>query len=181
MARKSSCLPAFLRVFPPLPPAKNIGKCSNLHRGIAGFRFDRLESPGGNQPGTGTLRHAIPRPALQRRGKRIVHRILRQIEITQQPNERGQNPPGLRPIKRLQTFADFSVSRHRRTVLADPPGIQSEILRGFIASSRLTSPTRPRFTAESLEELPPSLALGKRCWQRRKNSFPLRCCHADAN
>jgi len=45
--------------------------------------IDRLKPSGGNQPRTRICRDAFPRPPFQRRRKRVMHRVFRQIKIAQ--------------------------------------------------------------------------------------------------
>src|SRR5688572_2776888 len=77
----------FLRGIEPCAPAQ----CIN------GF-----ESSRGNQPGAGIGWHSFLWPVLQRCRKSIMHRILSQIEIAEQADERGENATGFRPVKRIQ-------------------------------------------------------------------------------
>src|SRR5690606_221893 len=55
---------------------------------------NRLEAPGGDQPGAGIGWHTFTWPLLQCRSKCLVHGFLCQFEITQQANQGGQHPTG---------------------------------------------------------------------------------------
>jgi len=52
---------------------------------------DRAEASRGNQPGPRAGRHTLYRPALDRRGERILKRLLGEIEVAEEADQRGEN------------------------------------------------------------------------------------------
>ena len=62
-----------------------------IESGTAAQGVDRLEPTGRNQPGAGIRGHAIPGPALDRGGERVVQSLLGEVEIAEQADQRGQD------------------------------------------------------------------------------------------
>ena len=62
---------------------------------------DGLEPAGGDEPGAGTGRHAVPRPALDGRRERVVERLLREIEVAEQPDEGGEDAARVGAVDRV--------------------------------------------------------------------------------
>jgi hypothetical protein len=62
---------------------------------------DGLEPPRGNQPRARIGRDALDRPLLDRCRERILQRLLGEIEIAEEADERRENPAGLGAINRL--------------------------------------------------------------------------------
>jgi len=77
--------------------AKPVGHLG--HRRIearpAAQRVDRLETAGGHQPGPGIPGNSVRRPVLHGRRERLLERLFRQIEVTQEANEGGEDSAGL--------------------------------------------------------------------------------------
>lgn len=63
--------------------------------------IDGLEATGGHQPGARVVRNAIAWPLLQRGGEGVLQRFLGTIEITQQADQRGQDPTRFAAVDRL--------------------------------------------------------------------------------
>ena len=61
-------------------------------------RIDRLEAAGGNQPGPRVGRYPLRFPALDRGGERLVQRLLGEVEIVEQSNQRREHSSRLRLI-----------------------------------------------------------------------------------
>ena len=62
---------------------------------------DRLEPARRHEPRARVRRHAARRPLLQRRGERVVQRLLRTVEVAEQADERGEHATGLGAIDPL--------------------------------------------------------------------------------
>ena len=62
-----------------------------VEAGPAAQRVDRLEAAGGDQPGPRVGRHAVARPLLDRRGEGVVQRLLGEVEVAEQADERGEH------------------------------------------------------------------------------------------
>ena len=62
---------------------------------------DGLESPSRYEPGTRLSRRACLRPRLQRGRESLVHGLFGEIEITDQADQRSQNPARFRPVESL--------------------------------------------------------------------------------
>jgi hypothetical protein len=73
---------------------------------------DGLEAPGGDQPGTRVVRHTALRPLLDRTAKRLVQRLLGQVEITQQADQGGEHAARLLAVKALDQLGDRWRYRH---------------------------------------------------------------------
>ncbi len=63
--------------------------------------IDGLEATGGHQPGARVVRNAIAWPLLQRGGEGVLQCFLGTIEITQQADQRGQDPTRFAAVDRL--------------------------------------------------------------------------------
>jgi hypothetical protein len=59
-------------------------------------RIDPLNRPAGNQPRARIRRHALARPLLHRRRKRVVQRLLGKVEIPEQPYQCGKHAAATR-------------------------------------------------------------------------------------
>jgi hypothetical protein len=64
---------------------------------LAAQPIDRLVARRTNDPGGGVVGQPVARPALERRGERLLHRVLGEVEIAQDPDQRGDRPPRLPP------------------------------------------------------------------------------------
>ena len=69
------------------------------------MRVDRLEAAGRNQPGARVGRHALARPLLDRRGERVVQRLLGEVEVAEQADQRGEDAARLGAVDRLDRLA----------------------------------------------------------------------------
>src|SRR5262249_50647362 len=58
-----------------------------------------LEPARGNQPSAWIGRYPLFRPPLQGGSEGVVQRVLGKIEVTQQADQRGENPARIRAIK----------------------------------------------------------------------------------
>nr|QPG01998.1 hypothetical protein WM98B_00145 [Acinetobacter nosocomialis] len=75
---------------------------------------DRLEAAGRHQPGARIGRHTLSRPLLERDTKGIVQRLLREIEVAEQANQRREQPARLGPVDHLQLLAHCPCRSGRR-------------------------------------------------------------------
>src|SRR5690606_33296362 len=80
-------------------------------------RIDRLEAAGGDEPRARVLRHAVFRPLLDRGAKRVLERLLREIEIAEHANQRREHAARFVPVDVLDDSADLrrAVRLHRST------------------------------------------------------------------
>ena len=62
---------------------------------------DGFEASRGNEPGARILRHAIARPAFERRHERVMQGFFRQLEAAKQANQRGQHAARFGTIERV--------------------------------------------------------------------------------
>jgi hypothetical protein len=62
------------------------------------YAIDGLEATGGYQPRARIRRDAVARPLLERRPESIVQRLLGEIEVAQQPDQRGEDSSRFGPI-----------------------------------------------------------------------------------
>ncbi len=76
-------------------------------RGAAAQGVDGLVTRGGDQPRARIGGHAVPRPAVERDGEGVLPGIFREIEIAEQPDERGQNPARLRAVNGVEHLANL--------------------------------------------------------------------------
>jgi hypothetical protein len=70
-------------------------------------RVDRLEATGGHQPRSRVSRNSCVRPVLHRRSKCIMHRLLGQIEIAEETDERRENAARIGAIDRINPFTNI--------------------------------------------------------------------------
>src|SRR5438270_601711 len=63
---------------------------------------DRLEAASGNEPRARIGGHALVRPLLERRAKRVVKRFLGDVEVAEQPDQRGEYAPRFGAIDALR-------------------------------------------------------------------------------
>src|SRR5277367_1307710 len=68
-------------------------------------RIDGFESGRRNQPWSRVVRHATARPQGQRSGKGFVHRLLGEIKITEQADQRCQDSSRIHAVKGIEQFA----------------------------------------------------------------------------
>ena len=59
--------------------------------GAPAHAVDRLEAAGRNEPRPRIGRHAVARPLLQRRREGIVQRLLGEVEVAEQADQRGED------------------------------------------------------------------------------------------
>src|SRR5688572_110848 len=92
-------------------------------------RVDALEAGRGDEPGTRVLRHAVLRPLLDGRRKRLLHRLLRPVEIAEQADQRRKDAPRL-------LAPDFLDAR--------PGGVRraASQMRGSTGRTSIVPPTR---------------------------------------
>src|SRR5207253_11468249 len=64
--------------------------------------IDRLEAAGRDEPGARVRRHAFGGPLLERRAERLVQRLLREVEVDQQAQERRKNTARFRAVNRQE-------------------------------------------------------------------------------
>ena len=64
-------------------------------RSLAAEPVDRPVSSGHDEPARRIVRHAVPRPALDGDGKRLLDGFLGAIEVTEEADHRGKDPPPL--------------------------------------------------------------------------------------
>ena len=63
---------------------------------------DGLPPGGRQQPGTGFLRNAFPRPMLDGFEQRLLHQLFGKVEVAQHPDQRRGQPAGLLSEDRCQ-------------------------------------------------------------------------------
>ena len=87
--------------------AKPIGhRCEGgIESGAAADVVNRLEATGRNEPSPWVGGHAIDRPALHRSGEGFLQRLLGEIEVAEEADERRQNAPGLGAVDGLDRLA----------------------------------------------------------------------------
>src|SRR5690242_21908575 len=62
---------------------------------------DRFEPAGRNEPRPRILGNAVPRPLLERCAKCVMQRFFGDIEIAEQPHQRGEDTPRFRSVDGL--------------------------------------------------------------------------------
>ena len=67
---------------------------------------DALEASGRHQPRARIGGNAVPRPLLERRPERLVHRFLGAVEVTEEADQRRQHAPGLGEIDGIHRLAN---------------------------------------------------------------------------
>ena len=82
----------------------------------ASRRVDRLEPADRHEPGARVGRNSALRPLLQRRGERVVQRLLGAIEVAEEADERGEHAAGLGAVDPLDRLP-----RRMRALLAHCP------------------------------------------------------------
>lgn len=103
---------------------------------VAPERVDGAALGGGHQPGAGIARDAGPRPFGQGGDERILRELLGAIDVAQQPDESGDQPPPL--------GADGGLDRPARVVGARQavPSRPRSPSRGVASSSAVTKSAR---------------------------------------
>ena len=66
---------------------------------------DRLEAPGRDEPGARIGRHAVARPLLERRAKRVVQRFLGEVEVAEQAHQRREDAARLGAVNGFDGLA----------------------------------------------------------------------------
>ena len=66
-----------------------------------------LEPARRDQPSPRIRRHALPRPLLHSRGERIMKRLLSELKVAEQSNERRKYAPTLSAVDRIDRIADL--------------------------------------------------------------------------
>src|SRR5690606_18573067 len=139
-------------------------------RDCAGFRqlveacaaadsIDRLEATRRHEPRARIRRDSRARPLLQRGAERLVESLLRQVEVTEQTDERGEHAPGLGAIDRVDGVLDGACIRRRgvvlhqagsltRTLAGSPSRCSSR--RSRLPAPAVTTPAAPTTTAMSM-------------------------------
>jgi hypothetical protein len=72
--------------------------------------INRLESARGNQPGSRIVGNSTFNSLSHRQGKRLMHRLLSQIKIPQQPHQRGKHSPRLGPVELINRSSNLIVT-----------------------------------------------------------------------
>src|SRR6266571_1569593 len=87
---------------------------------------DRLESASGDEPRARIRRHAFDRPALHRRRKRILQRLLGEVEVAEEADQGGQDAAGFGAVDRLDRVYGWlnSMIGRTSTVPCCAPGIR---------------------------------------------------------
>ena len=71
----------------------DVGEAAFAPQGV-----DRLEAPGGDEPGARIGGHALARPLLERRAKRFGHRFFGELKVAEQAHQRGEHAARFRPV-----------------------------------------------------------------------------------
>ena len=92
--------------------------------GAPAHAVDRLEAPGRDEPRARIRGHAVARPALDGRGERVVQRLLGEVEVAEQADQRGEDAARLGAVDGVEHLA------HRfDRILAHDDGSRSAIGR----------------------------------------------------
>ena len=67
---------------------------------------DSPKTPGRHQPGARVVRHSVARPLRHGRDEGLLHRLLRQIEIAQQADQRSADAAGVAAIEGVDVGGD---------------------------------------------------------------------------
>ena len=81
---------------------------------VAPEPVDGLAPSGGHQPGARIARDALGRPVLERRDRRLLDELLREVPVAQDAHERRRQPPALLAQDRVELRVDVSSLRHAR-------------------------------------------------------------------
>ena len=76
-------------------------RCAVGQRAVAPQAVDRAPAGRGHEPGGGARGDAVARPRRHGRRKRILKRVLRQLEIAQLADQRGKHSGALLPERAL--------------------------------------------------------------------------------
>ena len=74
---------------------------------LAADPVERLVAGDRRDPGAGIGGHALPRPALERDGERVLDRVLGEVEVAERRDQRSDRPPRLAP----EQAADILIGR----------------------------------------------------------------------
>ena len=69
-------------------------------------RVSGLEAAGRNEPAPGIFGNTVSRPLLQRRPEGVMQRVLREIEVTEETDQRRKDTARFGPIDRVYAVAD---------------------------------------------------------------------------
>ena len=89
------------------------------NRARAPQRVDRLEAAGRDEPRARIRRDAVARPLLERRGERVVQRLLGEIEVAEEADERGEHAPRLGAVDVRRSASRDALIGHRSTCCAN--------------------------------------------------------------
>ena len=82
---------------------------------VAADAVDGAVAGRGDDPGTRVVRHAVARPALERDGERVLHCVLRAVEVAERARQVGERPaPLLAKGTRDRLYAPASCSTSGR-------------------------------------------------------------------
>ena len=98
---------------------------------VAPQPVDRLAPRRGHEPCAGVVRDAVGRPVLERRHRRVLDQLLREVPVAEDPDERRRQPAALLAQDGTEPLVDVSSLRHARR------------LGESRASSRRRARTRP--------------------------------------
>ena len=73
----------------------------NIESALTPDGVDRLEAPGRDQPRARVRRHALARPLLERGTEGFRQRFLGEVEVAQEPHQRGEYPARFRAVEGL--------------------------------------------------------------------------------
>ena len=128
-----------------------------IESGASPHTVDCFKAASGNQPRPRICRYPIARPLLHCRNEGVVQCLFGEVEIPQQSDECGENPPRVRAVDFVDNFAypfGTDSARQRSTLMRAYPCIR-------------ICPSRTR--TENPAAMPPRIFLFGRQSRRRRN------------
>ena len=94
----------------------DVGRVADVVEGIEtgapAQAVDGLEASGRHQPRARIGGHAVARPLLQRRPERVVQRFFGDVEVAEQPDQRGEHAAGVGEIDGIHRLVHWIGRRH---------------------------------------------------------------------
>jgi hypothetical protein len=81
----------------------------NIKPCLAADAVDRLEAARRDQPGARIGRNALARPLLQGGAESLVQRLFGEVEVADQPHERGEDAARFRAVQPVERFSRYLV------------------------------------------------------------------------
>ena len=107
-----------------IPPRGDLAE-RRIEAGTPAHGVNRLEAAGRHEPCSGIGWHSVGRPPLDRRRERIVHRLLGEIEVAEETDQRGEDASRVGSIDGLDGGCYVFISQIGRTSMLPQraPGI----------------------------------------------------------